>query len=441
MTATPRLGAPQVADASATPGTDCNEQCAYFDMGANAFSIADRDATAPPGSPSTTSAYIVAASPTGAWSGHAGDIAFLVNGTWTFIDVREGMIFWIEDENKFLVALSSSSFQEFTPITIDNDTTLAGDSASNVPSQHAVKTYVTNSIAGLFDLKGATDCSGNPNYPSASKGDAYRVSVAGKIGGASGTDVEIGDWYFATADNAGGTQASVGTSWATIEHNGVFGGGTPITAKDEGSTLTSSMTSIDFVGAGVVASNSGGAVTVTIAGGGYSGGVESVPVLAGAMTPRTTSGAATGTSESATNKIMRSTLDFDGTSNEYAQFLFPMPKSWNESTVTAQFIWEAPGGTGNVIWGIQGVSISDDDVIDAAFGTAQTVTDGVTATTDVMQSAFTSAITIGGTPAEGDLVCFQVYRDAANGSDTLNAIDAKLIAIRLNFTTNASDDS
>jgi hypothetical protein len=38
-------------------------------------------------------------------------------------------------------------------------------------------------------------------------------------------------------------------------------------------------------------------------------------------------------------------------------------------------------------------------------------------------------------------VCFQVYRDAANGSDTLNAIDAKLIAIRLNFTTNASDDS
>jgi hypothetical protein len=267
------------------------------------------------------------------------------------------------------------------------------------------------------------------------------VTVAGKIGGASGTDVEIGDWYFATADNAGGTQAAVGTSWATIEHNGVFGGGSPIAAKDEGSTLTSSMTSIDFVGAGVTATNSGGAVTVTIAGGGYSGGVQSVPVLAGAMTPRTTSGAAAGTSESATNKIMRSTLDFDGTSNEYAQFLCPMPKSWNESTVTAQFIWEAPGGTGNVVWGIQGVSISDDDVIDAAFGTAQTVTDGVTATTDVMQSAFTSAITIGGTPAEGDLVCFQVYRDAANGSDTLNAIDAKLIAIRLNFTTNASDDS
>jgi len=168
-------------------------------------------------------------------------------------------------------------------------------------------------------------------------------------------------------------------------------------------------------------------------------GVQSMPVPASAMVSRTTNGPSTGSSESATNKIMRTTLDFDASTNEFAQFLFPMPKSWNEGTVTAQFIWEA-GGTGNVVWGIQGVALSDDDVIDAAFGTAQTVTDGVTATTDVMQSAFTSAITIGGTPAEGDLVCFQVYRDAASGSDTL-ASDAKLIAIRLNFTTNARDDS
>jgi hypothetical protein len=92
------------------------------------------------------------------------------------------------------------------------------------------------------------------------------------------------------------------------------------------------------------------------------------------------------------------------------------------------------------VWAIQGVAITDDDVFDAAFGTAQTVTDAVTATTDLMQSAFTSAITIAGSPAEGDLVCFQVYRDATNGSDTVT-VDASLIGIRLNFTTNAADDS
>lgn len=74
-------------------------------------------------------------------------------------------------------------------------------------------------LVGLLDFKGATDCSANPNYPAASKGDFYLVSVAGKIGGASGTVVEQGDSYFATADNAGGTQASVGTSWAVVQGN------------------------------------------------------------------------------------------------------------------------------------------------------------------------------------------------------------------------------
>lgn len=49
-------------------------------------------------------------------------------------------------------------------------------------------------------------------------------------------------------------------------------GGGAITAKDEGSTLTSATTSVDFVGAGVTATNSGGAVTVTIP---SSGGIAS----------------------------------------------------------------------------------------------------------------------------------------------------------------------
>jgi hypothetical protein len=48
------------------------------------------------------------------------------------------------------------------------------------------------------------------------------------------------------------------------------GGGTAgsITVKDEGTTLTTTATSINFVGGGVVATNSGGDVTVTVGGGG-----------------------------------------------------------------------------------------------------------------------------------------------------------------------------
>lgn len=104
-------------------------------------------------------------------------------------------------------------------LSSDTDGTLAANSDAKVATQKAIKTYVDNAVTGLLDFKGSTDCSANPNYPAALKGDSYVVSVAGKIGGASGTSVDVGDVYAASADNAGGTEASVGTSWFHLEHN------------------------------------------------------------------------------------------------------------------------------------------------------------------------------------------------------------------------------
>lgn len=83
----------------------------------------------------------------------------------------------------------------------------------------ANKAYVDNAVTGLWDFKTATDASSNPNYPAASKGDTYVISVAGKVGGGSGKSVDVGDVILAIADNAGGTEASVGTSWVVLEHN------------------------------------------------------------------------------------------------------------------------------------------------------------------------------------------------------------------------------
>lgn len=74
-------------------------------------------------------------------------------------------------------------------------------------------------LTSFFDYKGGQDCSANPNYPAALKGDVYSVTVAGKIGGASGVVVAVGDTFLATADNAGGTQAAVGTSWIVSQAN------------------------------------------------------------------------------------------------------------------------------------------------------------------------------------------------------------------------------
>lgn len=170
-------------------------------------------------------------------------------------------------------------------------------------------------------------------------------------------------------------------------------------------------------------------------------GKQTLAVPALAMTVRTTSGPAAGSVETTTNKVMLKTLDFDSGTAEYAQFAVRMPKSWNEGTVTAEVQWSSNvSGTNSVVWGIQGVAIGDDDVLDAAFGTAVTVTDAQTAQGDLMKSAETSAITIAGTPAAGDWVVFQVYRDAANGSDTL-AGDARLHGVTVFYTTDGQNDA
>ena len=98
-------------------------------------------------------------------------------------------------------------------------TATAGTNTTQIATTAFVVAEVASAVTGLLDFKGSTDCSANPNYPAASKGDAYYVSVAGKIGGASGKSVDVGDVYVASADNAGGAEGSVGTSWFVLEHN------------------------------------------------------------------------------------------------------------------------------------------------------------------------------------------------------------------------------
>lgn len=171
-------------------------------------------------------------------------------------------------------------------------------------------------------------------------------------------------------------------------------------------------------------------------------GSETIWVPATAMIARTTNGAASGTSELTTNKIMVKTLDFDAATIEYAQFMVRMPKSWDLSTMTAVFEWCHATTTVSfgVVWAIQAMARSDAEALDNAFGTAVTVTD-TGATADVKYtSAATGAMTVGSTPAAEDLVVFQVYRDATNGSDTLG-VDAKLIGVTLKFGTSAYTDA
>ena len=68
--------------------------------------------------------------------------------------------------------------------------------------------------------KGVIDASSNPNYPAADAGHTYRISVTGKIGGASGPNVEVGDMIICTTDaSASGNHATVGANWDIIQVN------------------------------------------------------------------------------------------------------------------------------------------------------------------------------------------------------------------------------
>lgn len=172
-------------------------------------------------------------------------------------------------------------------------------------------------------------------------------------------------------------------------------------------------------------------------------GRQAIYVAAGAMRPSVTGGcAALAAIASAASQPDIVTLDFDATTQEYAQFSVVMPKKWNEGTVTFVPHWSHAATTMDfgVVWDLQAVAVSNDDGIAVAFGTAQTSTDTGGTTNDLYAGPESAPITVSGTPAAEDMVFFRLSRVTANGSDTM-AIDARLHGVTLYVTTAASTDA
>lgn len=83
-----------------------------------------------------------------------------------------------------------------------------------------IKLQTLFSAIDALVYKGVIDCSSNPNYPAADAGHVYKVSVAGKIGGGSGPNVEVGDTLICAVDSsASGNHATVGANWGIIQAN------------------------------------------------------------------------------------------------------------------------------------------------------------------------------------------------------------------------------
>ena len=170
-------------------------------------------------------------------------------------------------------------------------------------------------------------------------------------------------------------------------------------------------------------------------------GKETIWVPAVAMYPNTTNGCAALAQVELSNGPDIKTLDFDKDSDESAQFAVAFPKSWNESTVTFQAFFTADStNSGTVSWALAGVSCADNDTINVAFGTAVAPTAKAHSGTanDLDVTAESGAVTIAGSPSTDEEVYFQITRDVSE--DSLTA-DAKLLGIKIFFTTDAANDA
>jgi hypothetical protein len=171
-------------------------------------------------------------------------------------------------------------------------------------------------------------------------------------------------------------------------------------------------------------------------------GKETIWVPAAAMYPSTTNGCSALTQvETTAGRPDLKCLDFATGADDFAQFSIAFPKSWNEGTITFQPFWTVTGtNTGTVAWGLAGVASSNDDTINIAFGTVVVTTAKAHSGTsnDLMVSDASGAVTIAGSPAADDLCFFQVSRDVS--ADDQSG-DARLLGIKLFFTTDAANDA
>jgi hypothetical protein len=433
---------------------------------------------------------------------------------------------------------------------IDTDTSLAANSDSKIASQKAIKAYVDGLLAAndAMVLKGVVDCSSNPNYPAASAGHAYRVSVAGKIGGASGPNVEAGDYLLCLSDGtSAGDHATVGSSWGIIQVNidgavvaasnfgtdnrllrsdgtgrGVQASGITVDDSNNMSGVLSATlggssaqfpTAItvnpsthatsrraavaldnwswnqdtagngtkDFglysavLGVSVFTFNTAGAATfayavslgisnaftcgsvelghatqntLTAASGVLSiegkqllmSGKHTIAMPAGAWKAKASGGATAVTYQDVPG------FSFNGTSATRVRFIIPMPKGWDEGTISFKVygVVDTGGSSGNVaVWKLAAKAFSHDDAIwtttDLSTG-AQAANMSWTANDDLLISAESSALTIDGTPAEGDLVLFELWRDPADASDN-NTADFIALAVHIYYSINAATDA
>ena len=254
----------------------------------------------------------------------------------------------------------------------------------------------------------------------------------------TGSGLKVGGALTVGVDDAGydvkffGDTASAHLLWDTSANKLLTAGAATIdVVKDKlligGTAVTTTAAELNLL--------SGASGTVKTA------GKETIWVPATAMYPNTTAGCSELTQVAlGTDKPDVKVLDFDKATSEIAQFTVAFPKSWNEGVVQFQAFWMATStDNGDVGWGLRCSCCNDSDPAGTTFGTNVLSTAKAHSTTsnDVNVSAVSGDVTVANAAVDA-ITFFQIMRNIA--TDDLDA-DARLLGIKLFFTTDAANDA
>jgi hypothetical protein len=285
----------------------------------------------------------------------------------------------------------------------------------------------------LFKLTATGSATNELTIANAANGSAPTISATGS----SDSNVNINIAPKGTGEIVVGTGSGDATITSSGAHNLIL--------DTNSGTNSGTITITDGANGNIILAPNGTGVAQAVDGGDNTAaikiaGKETIWVPAVAMYPNSTNGSADLAQTELSNGPEIKTLDFDKDSDEFAQFAVAFPKSWNEGTVTFQAFFTADStNTGTVSWGLSGVAIADNDSCNTAFGTqvAPTAKAHSGTANDLDVTAESGAVTIAGSPSTDEQVFFQISRDVSE--DSLTA-DAKLLGIKLFFTTDAAND-
>jgi hypothetical protein len=147
----PNLGV-KLADTNATNQvTRVNESMRIIDALCQAV-VKDKDLATPPGSPAEGDAYIVAASPTGAWAGKAKYVAVYVNAAWYLVLPKKGWKVYVQDESKDYEYDSSNWVEKTSTVTTAPTYTVSTKTANFTASLSEAALYLIDASSGAITV-------------------------------------------------------------------------------------------------------------------------------------------------------------------------------------------------------------------------------------------------------------------------------------------------